>query len=103
MASDPTAQERIAAVVMSAGSALIAATKWPSRPAPGEFVEADPDWYATFTVLLHGALLGLLLVALARLPKTAANRPGLRLPFTAMILVGIVAAAYVVGRDLGLV
>ena len=32
-----------------------------------------------------------------------ADRPGLRLPFTVMILVGIAAAAYVVGVDLGLV
>jgi hypothetical protein len=96
-------QERIAAVVMSVGSILIAGMEWLGRPAPGEIVEADPDWYATFTVVLHGAILVLLLFALVRLPKTTADRPDLRTPFTVMILVGIVAAAYVVGRDLGLV
>lgn len=32
-----------------------------------------------------------------------ANRPALKGPFLAMILAGIGAAAYVLGRDLGLV
>lgn len=96
-------QERIAAVVMSVGSVLIAGMEWLDRPAPGAFVEADPDWYVSFNVALHGAVLLLLLFALARLPKTTADRPNLRAPFTGMILAGIVAAAYVLGRDLGLV
>lgn len=96
-------QERVAAVVMSVGSILIAAMEWLGRPAAGEFVEADPDWYVTFTLALHGAILILLVFALARLPKTTADRPDLRAPFTGMILVGILAAAYVVGRDFGLV
>ena len=103
MATDPSKQERIAATVMSAGSLLIAGMEWLQRPAPGEFVEAEPDWYVTFQVVLHAGILLLLLLSLARLPRMTAGRPGLRLPFTVMVLVGIVAAAYVVGRDLGLV
>ena len=103
MPADQTAQERVAAVVMSVGSILIAAMEWFDRPAPGDFVEADPDWYVWFTLALHGAILVLLLFSLFRLPRTTADRPGLRLPFTGMILVGILAAAYVVGRDLGMV
>ncbi|RYI12711.1 MAG: hypothetical protein EON48_13000 [Acetobacteraceae bacterium] len=103
MAADQTRQERIGAVVMSAGSIFIAAMQWLDRPEPGEFVEAEPDWYVTFQVALHGLILLLLLVALIRLPKMTADRPGLKLPFTIMVLVGIVAAAYIVGQDLGLV
>ena len=72
-------------------------------PEPGAFVEADPDWYVTFNLVLHAAILVLLLFFLARLPKLAADRPGLRLPILGMMLVGIAAAAYVVGGDLGLV
>jgi len=96
-------QERLGAVVMSAGSVLIAGMEFLSRPAPGEFVEADPDWYVSFNVILHGAILVLLLVSLVRLQKMTADRPALRTPFLLMILVGLAAAAYVVGRDLGLV
>jgi hypothetical protein len=48
-------------------------------------------------------ILLLLLLSLVRLPRMTADRPALRGPFTVMVLVGIVAAAYVVGRDLGLV
>ncbi len=87
---------------MSAGSLFVAGMEYVGRPAPGEFVEADPDWYANFTVALHGAILLLLLFALIRLPKSTADRPGLRLPITLLVLVGIAAAAYVVGMDLGL-
>lgn len=96
-------QERIAAIVMSVGSVLIAGMEWLGRPGPGDFVEADPDWYVTFNLVLHSAVLILLLFALVRLPRTTADRPGLRLPFTLMILVGLAAAAYVVGVDLGMV
>jgi hypothetical protein len=96
-------QERFAAVVMSIGSIFIAAMEWIDRPEPGEIVEAVPDWYLLFNQVLHGAILALLFFSLARLPKSMADRPGLRAPFTLMILVGIVAAAYVLGRDLGMV
>lgn len=103
MAADQAKQERIGAIVMSVGSVVVAGLQWLDRPEPGEIVEAEPDWYVTFTVALHGVILLLLLVALARLPKMVADRPGLRLPFLVMILVGILGAAYVVGRDLELV
>lgn len=96
-------QERMGAVFMSLASIFIAGMEWIDRPAPGDFVEAEPDWYVTFTAALHGAILLLLLFALVRLQKMTADRPGLRVPFTVMILVGIAAAAYVLGRDLGLV
>ncbi|WP_137112133.1 hypothetical protein [Rhodobacter sp. SY28-1] len=96
-------QERMGAVVMSLGSVFIAVMEWIDRPEAGEIVEAEPDWYVTFNLALHGAILLLLLFALLRLPRMVADRPGLKGPFLAMILVGIVAAAYVVGRDLGLV
>lgn len=103
MAADQTRQERIGAVVMSVGSILIAGMQLLNRPAPGEIVEAEPGWYVTFQLVLHGAILLLLLVSLLRLPKMTAENPNLRGPFTIMVLVGIVAAAYVVGQDLGLV
>jgi surface polysaccharide O-acyltransferase-like enzyme len=96
-------QERMAAVVMSLGSIFIAAMEFLDRPEAGELVEADPDWYVIFNLVLHAAILVLLLFALVRLPRSTADRPDLRVPFTVMVLVGIVAAAYVVGRDLGLV
>jgi len=96
-------QERFAAVVMSLGSIFIAAMQFLSRPEAGEIVEADPDWYVTFTLVLHGAVLALLVFSLTRLPRMTSDRPNLRMPFTVMVLVGIAAAAYVVGRDLGLV
>lgn len=101
MAADQARQERIAAVVMSIGSLFVAGMEWLDRPAPGDFVEPGPDWYMGFTLALHGVILLLLLIALARLPRMLADRPGLRLPFMAMILVGIAAASYVVGTDLG--
>jgi hypothetical protein len=103
MAVDQTKQERIAAIVMSVGSILIAAMEWLDRPAPGEIIEAEPDWYVSFTLLLHGAILLLLLFSLARLNRLVADRPNQRIPFLLMILVGIGAAAYVMGRDLGMV
>lgn len=103
MAEVQAKQERIAVTVMSLGSLFIAAMEGLDRPAPGEFEELPPDWYANFNLALHGAILLLLLVGLVRLPRMTADRPGLRLPFTVMILVGLAAASYVVGRDLGLV
>jgi hypothetical protein len=103
MAEAQARQERFGAAFMSVGSVFIAAMEWLGRPEPGEIVEAEPDWYVMFNMALHGAILLLLLFALARLPRMTADRPALRLPFTGMILVGILAAAYVVGRDLGLV
>ncbi|MES2914607.1 MAG: hypothetical protein V4753_05745 [Pseudomonadota bacterium] len=96
-------QERIAAAFMSFASVFIAGMEFLGRPGPGEFVEAEPDWYVTFNFLLHGAILALLLFALLRAPRMTADQPALRGSFTVMILVGIIAAAYVVGRDLGLV
>jgi hypothetical protein len=96
-------QERFGTVFMSVASVFVAVMEWLDRPGPGEIVEAEPDWYVTFNLALHGAILLLLLFALVRLPRMTADRPGLRLPFTLMVLVGIAAAAYVVGRDFGLV
>ncbi len=103
MADAQGKQERLGATVMSFGSVLIAGMEYISRPAPGEFVEADPDWYVSFTVILHAAILILLIVSLARVRSMTAATPAMRTPFTLMILVGLAAAAYVVGRDLGLV
>jgi hypothetical protein len=96
-------QERFGAAFMSGASVLIATMEFLDRPGPGEIVEADPDWYITFNVALHGAILILLLVGLVRLPRMVADRPNLRIPLLLLIVVGIVAAAYVLGRDLGLV
>lgn len=103
MAADQARQERIGAAAMSVASVAVAVMEWLSRPAPGDFVEPEPDWYVTFQLVLHGVILLLLLVALARLGRMTADRPGLRGLFLVMILAGILAAAYVVGRDLGLV
>lgn len=103
MASNSAGQERIGAIVMSFGSVFVAAMEWLDRPAPGEFEEMGPDWYMNFSTILHGAILLLLLFSLVRLPSMTADRPGMRMPFLAMILVGIAAAAYVVGIDLGMV
>ena len=96
-------QERFGATFMSFASVVIAAMEFVDRPEPGEIVEADPDWYVMFNAALHGAILLLLLFALIRLPSMNADRPALRVPFTLMVLVGIIAAAYVLGRDLGMV
>jgi hypothetical protein len=103
MAQAQAGQERMAAGFMSVASVFIAGMEWIDRPEPGAFVEAEPDWYVMFNLALHGAILALLLFALMRVSRMTADRPALRLPFTAMILVGTAAAAYVVGRDLGLV
>ena len=103
MAGESAKQEGFGAVVMSFGSVFVAAMEWMDRPAPGEFEEMGPDWYMNFSTLLHGAILVLLLLALVRLPSMMADKPGLRTPFLAMILVGIAAAAYVVGIDLGMI
>lgn len=103
MAEAQAKQERMGAVFMSVASVFIAVMEWAGRPEAGEIVEAEPDWYVTFNAALHGAILVLLVVALARLPKMLVDRPSLKGPFTGMILVGILAAAYVLGRDIGLV
>ena len=103
MAADQSRQERMAAAFMSVASVFIAGMEYIDRPEPGAIVEAEPDWYVTFNLVLHGTILVLLLFALLRLPRMTADRPGLRLPFTVMVLVGIAGAAYVVGVDLGLV
>jgi hypothetical protein len=102
MASEPR-QERLGAMVLALGAILVAGLDWLDRPEPGAIVEADPGWYLTFQLVLHGGILVLLLVALARLPRIVAERPDLRLRFLAMLLVGTLGAAYLVGRDLGLV
>jgi hypothetical protein len=96
-------QERMAAGFMSVASIAIAAMEYLDRPEPGEIIEAMPDWYVTFNLALHGAILALLLFALIRLPRMIADRPSLRVPLLILILVGILGAAYVVGRDLGMV
>lgn len=103
MAAGQAKQERNAAIFMSLASVFIAGMEWLDRPEPGEFVEAEPDWYVTFTVLLHGAILLLLVLALVRLGKITADTPAQRVPLLGLILAGLVGAAYVVGRDLGLV
>ena len=103
MSEAQSKQERMAAAFMSVASVFIAAMDWLDRPEPGEIPEAMPNWYVMFNLALHGAILLLLVFALLRLPRMTADKPGLRGPFTAMILVGIAAAAYVVGGDLGLV
>jgi hypothetical protein len=103
MAEGQGRQERMGTTFMAVASIFIAGMEYLGRPAPGDFVEAEPDWYVTFTAVIHGAILLLLLIALIRLPRMVADRPGLRLPLTLLVLVGIVAAAYVLGRDFGLV
>jgi hypothetical protein len=103
MAEAQARQERLGATFMSVASVFIAVMEYVDRPEPGEIVEAMPDWYETFNLVLHGAILALLLFALVRVPRMVADRPSLRVPFVLMILVGIAAAAYVVGRDLNLV
>lgn len=103
MAEAQSKQERTGTIFMSLASVFIAVLEWVNRPEAGEIVEADPDWYVTFNAALHGAILVLLVVALWRVPRMVADRPALKGPFLAMILVGIVAASYVLGRDFGLV
>jgi len=103
MAANQSKQERNATLFMSFASIFIAGMEWLGRPAPGEIAEVGPDWYVTLTIALHGAILMLLLFALARLGRMTAETPTLRLPFLGLILVGIAGAAYVLGRDLGLV
>ena len=66
MAADQAKQERIGAIVMSLGSILIAGMEWLDRPEPGEIVEAEPDWYVTFNLVLHGAILLLLVYRMLR-------------------------------------
>lgn len=103
MATNQPRQERIGAAMLSFASVVVAGLEWLDRPEPGELVETGPDWYVTFQLALHGIILLLLLVALTRLGRMTADRPSLRGPFLVVILVGIAGAAYVVGRDLGLV
>lgn len=100
--ADSARGERIGAVFMTVASIFVAGMEYLDRPEPGGFVEPEPDWYVAFTSAVHGAILLLLIFALIRLPKMTAPTPGLRVPFTVMVLVGIAAAAYVLGRDLGL-
>ena len=102
MATSQSKQERVGAMVMSGASVLIAVMAHLDRPEQGEFVEAMPDAYVLFTQILHGAILVLLIFALTRLSKMTAERPGLRVPFLVMMLVGIAAAGYVVARDFNL-
>lgn len=96
-------QERIAAAIMSVAAVGIAGMTWLDRPEPGASVEQVPDWYATFTLVLHGAILALLLVAPGRLSRMTTDRPSLRTAFMVMILAAILAAAYVVAVEIGLV
>lgn len=103
MATDPSRQERTRALLTSLAAVFIAGMEWANSPAPGDFVEPDPVWYANFTIALHGLFLLFLLFNLARLNAMTADRPGLRLPILAAILVGVSAAAYVVGRDFGMI
>ena len=103
MAAAQPKQERNAAVFMSLASIFIAGMEWLDRPAPGEITEAGPVWYETFTLALHAAIAILLLIGLARLGRMTADAPGLRMPFLLLLLAGLAGAAYVVGRDLGLV
>ncbi|MBA4324624.1 MAG: hypothetical protein C0426_06110 [Rhodobacter sp.] len=102
MAAEPR-QERLGATVLSLGATLVAALEWLDRPQPGEVVEPLPDWQVSFNLALYGAILVLLLIALVRLPRIVADRPDLRPLFLGLILVGSLAAAYLVGHDLGLV
>jgi hypothetical protein len=103
MAEGQAGQERFGTAFAAIASILVAGLEWLDRPEPGEIVEAEPDWYVSFTAIIHGAILLVLLIALFRLRGMTAERPALRLPFTLMILVGIAAAAYVLGRDFGMV
>jgi hypothetical protein len=102
MAEAQARQERFGTAFMSVASVFVATMEWLDRPEPGAIAEAEPDWYVTFNLVLHGAILLLLLFALIRLPRMTADRPALRLPLTLLVLIGIAAAAYVVGLDLGL-
>jgi len=103
MAESSAMQERIAALVMSGVSILMGGIKFLDKPDPDQLVELPPDWYMNFTLILHGVILLALLVSLARVGKMTEEKRGLRLPFLILILAGIVGAAYVVGRDLGMV
>jgi hypothetical protein len=103
MAPAQAKQERLAVMFMSGASALLAVFAYLGQPAPGEFVEAEPDAYVLFQKILHGAILLLLVLALTRLGKMTEERPGLRVPLLVMMLVGIAGAAFVVALDFNLV
>jgi hypothetical protein len=103
MARDMTRQNWLAALAVSAGSVFVAVLAYLDTPDPGTITEAMPDWYVWFTVALHGVILVFLLLFLAQLGRITADRPGLRLPTLLAILVGIVAAAYVLARDFNMV
>jgi hypothetical protein len=75
MAEAQARQERLGATFMSVASVFIAVMEYVDRPEPGEIVEAMPDWYETFNLVLHGAILALLLFALVRVPRMVADRP----------------------------
>ena len=103
MAPAQAKQERMAAMFMSGASVLLAVFAYLGRPAPGEFVEAEPDLYVLFQQVLHGLILLLLIFALTRVARMTEERPGLRLPLLVMMLVGIAGAGYVVALDFNLV
>ena len=102
MAADKARQERLGVTVLSVGALFLGVTGWIDRPEPGEIAERLPGWYMGFKAVLHGAILVLLLVGLARVRGMTAETPALRLPLTLMILAGILGAAYVLGLDLGM-
>ena len=103
MARGGSGQNWIGALVVSAGSVAIALMTLLDSPAQGEMTEAVPDWYGWMTTGLHGIVLLFLLLFLAQTGRITADRPALRLPTLAAILVGIAAAAYVLARDFNLV
>lgn len=95
-------QERLGVTVLAVGALFLAAMGWIERPEPGEIAEQLPGWYMGFKAVLHGGMLLLLLVGLARLRGMTETTPALRVPLTLLILAGVVGAAYVLGQDLGM-
>jgi hypothetical protein len=103
MAPAQAKQERMAAMFMSVASVFLAIFAYLGQPAPGEFVEAEPDAYVLFQKILHGAILLLLVFALTRVGKMTEDTPGLKVPLVVMALFGIVGAAYVVALDFNVI
>lgn len=103
METDPSRQERARAFLTSLAAIFIAGLAWANSPAPGAPVEPYPQWYASLTVALHGLFLLFLLFNLARLNAMTADRLGLRLPILVAVLAGLGSAAYVLGRDFGVI
>jgi uncharacterized membrane protein len=93
----------VAALAVSAGSVFVAGMTFFGARAPDAIAEAPPDWYVWFTAGLHGLILAFLLLFLAQLGRITAERPALRLPTLAALLVGIAAAVYVLAKDFNLV